>query len=97
MKKITFKTALVTVVFICFGITFVTAQSDRGKQQKRPSYEELLEKLDADEDGKLSEEEVEESPMKKQFSNIDTDEDGFISEEEFENAPKPTRRGRKEN
>lgn len=96
MKKISFKTALFTVAFICFGITFSNAQSERGKQQKRPTFEELLEKSDADEDGKLSAEEVD-GPLKENFEKIDTDEDGFISEEEFENAPKPKRGKRKEN
>ncbi|SDE68110.1 EF hand [Ulvibacter litoralis] len=96
MNTINFKTGIVAVAFIFFGITTSTAQSRGDKKPKKATYEQLLEKMDADEDGMLSEEEVK-GRLKEQFSTIDTDEDGFISEEEFDNAPKPKRRGKKEN
>ena len=50
--------------------------------------------MDANEDGKLSKEEVK-GPLKDHFDTVDADEDGFITEEELENAPKPKRRERK--
>lgn len=96
MKKIHIKTALVTVAFICFGISFSNAQSKGERPQKPPTFSELVEKMDANEDGKLSEEEIE-GPLKNDFAKVDTDEDGFISEEEFEKAPKPKGREKKGN
>jgi len=50
--------------------------------------------MDANEDGKLSEEELK-GPLKDNFDKIDTDEDGFITEEEFDKAPKPKGRGKR--
>ena len=89
MKKINLKTALVTVAFMCFGITFSIAQSNNDRQQKEPpTYAKLLEEMDANEDGKLSKAELK-GPLKDDFNKIDADEDGFISEEEFKKAPKP--------
>lgn len=46
--------------------------------------------MDANEDGKLSKEEVK-GPLKNDFTKIDTDEDGFLSKEEIEQVPKPER------
>ena len=63
------------------------------KRKKRTTYAELIKEMDANEDGKLSEDETK-GPLKKRFSKIDTDEDGFITEEEFKNAPKPKRKER---
>lgn len=61
-----------------------------GERQGRPTVEELFEKMDADEDGQLSKEEVK-GPLLEMFDDIDTDEDGYLSEEEINNAPKPSR------
>jgi len=80
-----------TAVVFCLGFTgFSNAQPG---QKTPPTFAEILEKLDENEDGKLAESEVK-GPLKDQFATIDTDEDGFISEEEFNNAPKPERRSR---
>ncbi|WP_299217134.1 EF-hand domain-containing protein [uncultured Aquimarina sp.] len=69
------------------------AQSKDSKErgQKPPSVEEIFKMMDADEDGKLTKEEVK-GPLKRDFSKIDTDEDGFITKEELEKAPKPERK-----
>ncbi|SHJ06768.1 EF-hand domain-containing protein [Pseudozobellia thermophila] len=64
------------------------AQSDH-RNQEPPSVDEIFEKMDKDEDGLLSEKEVE-GPLKDMFSKIDSDEDGFLSKEEVEKAPKPS-------
>jgi Ca2+-binding EF-hand superfamily protein len=72
-----------------FAIALLAFSFGNAQDKKTPpTFEELIEKMDANEDGKLSEDEVE-GPLKDMFSDIDTDEDGFITEEEFENAPKP--------
>tara|TARA_R110002050_G_scaffold143941_1_gene269354 strand:+ start:99 stop:377 length:279 start_codon:yes stop_codon:yes gene_type:complete len=91
MKKIVF-----TAMLMCFGITFSNAQQKGERSKKPPTYSELLEKMDANDDGKLAKDEVK-GPLKDSFSKIDTDEDGFISKEEFEKAPKPEARERKRN
>ncbi|MDO6760079.1 EF-hand domain-containing protein [Tamlana sp. 2_MG-2023] len=92
------KSNLFTTLAIVFGITVLSTTTafsqGRGERKGPPEFSELLEKLDENEDGKLSESEVK-GPLKDQFSEIDTDEDGFITEEEFKNAPKP--QGRKRN
>ncbi|GAA3650546.1 EF-hand domain-containing protein [Flavivirga jejuensis] len=80
---------LVGIVSFLFTLN-ANAQSSEGEQKdkKRPSIEELFTKMDANEDGKLSEKEIK-GPLKKDFAKIDTDEDGFITKEELEKAPKP--------
>jgi Ca2+-binding EF-hand superfamily protein len=96
MKRNSFKTGLFTVALVCFVIGFSNAQSRGERPQEPPTYAKLLEKMDANEDGKLSKEEVK-GPLKDMFADIDTDENGFISEEEFKKAPKPKRGKRPSN
>ena len=66
---------------------------NRGERKGPPTFEELLSKMDKNEDGKLSKEEVK-GPLQRHFDQIDTNEDGLLTEEEFEKAPKPERRER---
>lgn len=69
-------------------------QQDRNSERREPpSFEELLEKMDENEDGKLSKEEVK-GPLKNNFDKVDLNEDGYITEEELKKAPKPERQGR---
>jgi len=94
MKSNTFKTVVfVFTLTVCMTSTSFAQSQDR-QQRTPPTFSEMLEQMDANEDGKLAEDEVK-GPLKEEFSTIDTDEDGYISEEEMENAPKPQRRGRK--
>jgi Ca2+-binding EF-hand superfamily protein len=59
---------------------------------KEPNFTQLLQKMDGNKDGKISNDEADER-LKKDFSKIDTNKDGFITKEEFEKAPKPQRQG----
>ena len=62
----------------------------RGQQQgkgERPDASQILEQMDANNDGKLSKSEVK-GPLKENFSKIDSNNDDYISKEELENAPK---------
>ncbi len=93
MKKMSLKTSIMTALLLCFGISFSNAQSKDEKRKKRPTFSELVEKMDENKDGKISLEEVK-GPLKEHFTSIDTDEDGFMSEEEFKAMPKP--KGRRE-
>ena len=89
MKLSALKTGLLFAMLVAFGTLGVNAQS-KGERKEPPTFTELLEKMDKNEDGKLSKDEVK-GPLKK----VDTDEDGFISKEELEKAPKP--KGRPKN
>jgi Ca2+-binding EF-hand superfamily protein len=96
MKSNTLKTGIITgVIALAFTLNMNAQSSDKQERGKKPpSFEKLLEKMDKNEDGKLSKKEVK-GPLKEHFSKIDTNEDGFISEKEFEEAPKPKRKERK--
>jgi len=94
MKSSTFKT-----IVLVFGLTVCMsnssfAQSQDRQQKTPPTFSELVKEMDANEDGKLSEDELK-GPLKDNFDKIDTDEDGFITEEEFDKAPKPKGRGKR--
>ena len=94
MKSSTFKT-----IVLVFGLTVCMsnssfAQSQDRQQKTPPTFSELIKEMDANEDGKLSEEELK-GPLKDNFDTIDTDEDGFITEQEFDKAPKPKGRGKR--
>jgi len=97
MNNNRFKTAV-----LVFGITVFTSYSCFGQSQNRegrkkpPTFEQLLEKMDANEDGKLSKDEVK-GRLKDNFAKVDADEDGFITEEELENAPRPERGSKRNN
>ncbi|CDF79239.1 conserved hypothetical protein [Formosa agariphila KMM 3901] len=87
MKSQVLKTVLgIALVTVC-SVQSMNAQS-KGERKEPPSAEEMMKKMDADEDGQLSAEEVK-GPLKDSFADIDTDENGFISLEELEKAPKP--------
>ena len=58
------------------------------KRGKRPEFSEILNKLDLNNDQKISTQEVK-GPLKMHFSKIDNNHDGFITETEFKNAPPP--------
>ncbi len=66
------------------------SNNDNRQQRKPPSIDQLFKDLDANEDGKLSENEVK-GPLKKDFAKVDLNEDGFLTREELEKAPKPKR------
>ena len=95
-KKYTF---LIVLVLGMMSISY--AQQRGGQRPEReqrptpPSFEELLEKMDANNDGKLAKDEVA-GPLAKDFNRIDTNEDGFISENELPKG-KPDRKRRNAN
>lgn len=87
MKRITLKTGVLFAMLVAFGTVTANAQS-KGDRKEPPTFTELLKKMDKDEDGQLSKDEVK-GPLKNDFAKIDTNEDGFITKEELEKAPKP--------
>ena len=98
MKKLILSLALVALLSSCNSTQKTTetstANESRTAQVKgeRPNPEEMFTKMDANNDGKLSKDEVQ-GPLKEKFSEIDSNSDGFISKEELKNAPKPERQG----
>ena len=96
MKCKKFKTLVLAFGTIVLMSTSSFSQSEnKGDRKKPPTFSELLEKMDANEDGKLSEKEVK-GPLKKHFKKVDADEDGFITEEELKKAPKPNGKPKKD-
>jgi len=94
MKRKTMNSLMLSALLMVFGMLTSNAQSgENGKSKTPPTATETLKKMDVNEDGKLSKDEVK-GPLKDDFTKIDTDEDGFISEKELEKAPKPKRRER---
>jgi len=64
----------------------------KGRSGERPNPAMVMERLDANSDGKISKEEAK-GPLAEHFDRIDSNKDGFISKEEIENAPR--RRGKR--
>jgi len=88
------KKGMLVLVIVLGSVVVSTAQAQQNRERKeRPTFAELLEKMDSNEDGKLAKKEIK-GPLKKAFDKLDSNEDGFITEEEFKNAPKPD--GRKQ-
>lgn len=77
------------------GSTQNSPPSQEGRQSRgdRPEYSDLLNQMDTNNDGKLSQVETK-GPLSNDFAQIDKDKDGFISEAEFKDAPAPPQRGR---
>lgn len=68
-------------------------RNQRGQQRgsgERPTPEKMMEHMDNNKDGKISESEAK-GPLKQGFSKIDSNEDGYLSIEELEKAPRPNR------
>ena len=91
---------LVLALAGCVGLSSALADDAPKKKEgkKKPSAEQIVKKLDANEDGKLSVEELVKSPRikdearaKKMVERMDADKDGAISAEEFKKAFKKHR------
>ena len=79
---------MMIVGFVSMSHLSFSQDRPQGERKERPTYAELLTKMDTDKDGKLAQSEAK-GPLKDHFSKIDTNEDGFVTEEEFVKAPKP--------
>ncbi|MDO6596708.1 YHYH protein [Oceanihabitans sp. 2_MG-2023] len=89
------------VILLLFSILLVNCKQNTTKsveeiapqkeENQGPTTKNLLDEMDADKDGKLSNSEVK-GPLLNDFSKIDKNNDRFLSKEELENAPRPERR-----
>jgi len=90
--------SLLLLVLSSSIMTFAAqAQSDgepRENKGKRPSPQELFQRLDTDESGTLSQEEVK-GPLAEHFEKIDADSDGQITPQELRAANKDRAKGKK--
>lgn len=65
----------------------------KGQRGQKPQFTDLLTRMDANKDGKLSKTEIT-GRLKENFSRVDGNGDGFITAEEFKTAGPPPRGGR---
>jgi len=93
MKSAYLKSIIVTAGLVLFS---VSANAQEAKpEHKKHDKEEMFKKMDANNDGKLSAEEIkEDSPLKEKFAKIDANADGFITKEEMESAHKAKKEGK---
>ena len=93
------KSNILKTTVLVFGTALFISNYSYGQYQGRqerkepPTFKQLLEDMDANEDGKLSKKEIK-GPLKDHFAKVDSNEDVFINEEEFKKAPKPKRKER---
>ncbi len=57
--------------------------ADPGQQEDVPPFEDVLKRLDADKDGKLSKEEIDNPQIKKDWRSYDLDRDGFMNDRDW--------------
>lgn len=88
MKEIVF------LIMTFIGVFSCSAQVELNKNKGSggpPSPNELMRKMDKNQDGKLSKSEAR-GPITKDFDRIDKDGDGFLTIEELASAAPPPRR-----
>lgn len=91
MKRTFLKLGVLGLIMVTFSLNRTYGQSDnKSLKQKPPSVEAVFEMMDADNDSKLSLEEVK-GPFRDDFTKVDTNSDGFLTKEELEKVPKPER------
>lgn len=95
MNNNRFRTAVALGMIVVFSNSSFGQSQNRQERRKPPTFKALIKEMDANEDGKLSKDELK-GPLKTDFAKVDTDEDGFITEEEFEKAPRPKRGPKKQ-
>ncbi|PQJ80935.1 hypothetical protein BTO18_06515 [Polaribacter porphyrae] len=62
----------------------VRGKQEGQRQRRRPSVDELFQKMDLNKDNKLSKEEIR-GPLKDNFSKRDKNKDGYLTEDELKN------------
>ena len=62
-----------------------------GSRSRRPDPAQMIERMDRDDDGKLSRAEAR-GPMQQRFDSLDKDEDGFVTEAELKKGFETMRR-----
>jgi Ca2+-binding EF-hand superfamily protein len=87
MRKINLIAPLLLLLVSC---KTTSQSSQNSKEQGTRNVDEILTKMDVNNDGKLSYDEAKE-PLKENFVQLDTNKDLFLSKAEVENAPKPDR------
>jgi Ca2+-binding EF-hand superfamily protein len=79
------KIQLILVCLLAAGTAM--AQSDQSDRKAPPTADELIQKLDKDQDGKISKAEFD--GPDEHFTMMDKNEDGYISKDEVPSGPPP--------
>ncbi len=77
---------VVLAVALVLSVPAIAQQQGRGKQQNKPSPDQVITRLDTNNDGKIDKEEASKAPkgnLAENFDNLDSNNDGFIVLEEF--------------
>lgn len=98
MKRNILTVAVIVSTILLFESCKSAQQKNKqeGKHRKRPTAEQLIEKMDTNEDGLISVKEAR-GPLAENFTKIDENEDGFLSLEELENMPEPSHNNQRGN
>jgi hypothetical protein len=91
MNKKFFVTSVICVSLNLDAFAFSSTSIAHQPNKKRPVPEEVMQKLDANKDNKISKEEAK-GPLKKNFEKVDNNKDGYITLVEIKNAPKPLKK-----
>lgn len=83
------KTKILFTLLLAAGTTM--AQQQGGQSRQAPSAQDLINRLDKDKDGKISQSEFD-GPS-EHFSQFDTNGDGYLSADEIPSGPPPGQRG----
>jgi len=81
---------IIPVMALCVSCTAQSQDDRAGKGKKPPSFKKLIEKMDANKDGKLAKAEIK-GPLKEGFDRLDENKDGYITEEELKRGGPPKR------
>jgi len=95
MKKILIVAGFLFVVSSVSARGFIENAQGKQKNQNHPKPEEVMNRLDANKDGKISNEEAK-GPIKGNFAKVDANSDGFITLEELKNELAGNKRTNKE-
>lgn len=81
------------IITACVALSVLLLANDsfaqEGGKRKPPKPEEIVKRLDKDNDGKISKEEADGAPrgrMKEHFDDIDANKDGFIEAQELKDV-----------
>ncbi|OEO25363.1 hypothetical protein AX279_12750 [Pseudomonas sp. J237] len=82
------RTTLAVLFAIAATVLVAGCSGPKHKGGGRPDPATMIERMDANGDGKLSQSEVK-GPLAEHFNDVDSNKDGVLSLDELQNMPKP--------
>ncbi len=92
-KQMYIKTIAFGLLTFFFSQSGISQETRKMENKERPTPEKIMEKMDANKDAMLTEDEAK-GPLKKHFAKIDANKDGSLSMEELKAIPKRDKKGR---